>query len=127
MHIKSAKLFIRFCRYFILTTIIITNFLFHIHKTYSVLYSKKINEIIIKNIYVKNLNEIQYDSLINSLPATGYAKENAISNTHILYYGFIPYWILNIIYSIYIYYLVLLVINIIIVIKKMKNPIKKLV
>jgi len=124
MNLLKTKLFIKRVRYAFLMFIIVMHVLFYYNTSYSVVIQNisLAADGSVTHTKIKGLTEVQYDSVIASLPDTGYIKANAISSKRIHFLGVLPYWFLNVIYSFYIYYIVVIVIRTVIAINQHYRP-----
>src|SRR5580692_5698359 len=121
MHIQKTKILINKFRYGFLVLLIVFHIVLINNKTYTVTVLKSDVNHLETKVKIKHLDEKQYDSIIRTIPETGFKRVNAISNTRVYFCKILPYWILNVVYCLYIYYLIVIVIRTIITVKKMKS------
>ena len=117
MHVQKAKLYVKRFRYSFLAFLVVFHIMISTHKTYSVQIMVRDIEGNAKPIKIKNLTQSQCDSVIEAQPDAGFERAKAASSKRIKFYGVIPFWVMNLVYSFYIYYLVVIVIRTIIAIR----------
>jgi hypothetical protein len=81
----------------ILAGIILFNLLFSFNEQYTIVEKGQYGNV---ELYLRNISSKQYSIYFNSLPPIG--KIHLMDNVVIRFFGFIPYWVTNVFYAMYI-------------------------